>query len=65
MGLAPSENRENLGKSAARKVPVPIFSQPPSVESSLTKFVYLDFTVFSIVAEISGLLKRHKRPWMH
>ena len=28
MALAPSENRENLGKSVVAKVPVPIFSQP-------------------------------------
>jgi hypothetical protein len=28
MGLAPSENPENLGKSVVAKVPVPIFSQP-------------------------------------
>ncbi len=28
MGLAPSGNDENLGKSAVAKVPVPIFSQP-------------------------------------
>jgi hypothetical protein len=28
MGLAPSGNRENLGKSVVAKVPVPIFSQP-------------------------------------
>jgi hypothetical protein len=31
MGLAPSENPENLGKSLVAKVPVPIFSQPRSV----------------------------------
>jgi hypothetical protein len=30
MGLAPSENPENLGKSLVAKVPVPIFSQPRS-----------------------------------
>jgi hypothetical protein len=30
MGLAPSENPENLGKSVVAKVPVPIFSQPRS-----------------------------------
>jgi hypothetical protein len=30
MGLAPSENPENLGKSVVAKVPVPIFSQPLS-----------------------------------
>jgi hypothetical protein len=29
MGLTPSENRENLGKSLVAKVPVPVFSQPP------------------------------------
>jgi 23S rRNA (cytidine2498-2'-O)-methyltransferase len=30
MGLAPSENPKNLGKSVVAKVPVPIFSQPLS-----------------------------------
>jgi hypothetical protein len=28
MGLAPSRNGENAGKSAVAKVPVPILSQP-------------------------------------
>jgi hypothetical protein len=31
MGLAPSGNGENPGKSAVAKVPVPIFSQPRPV----------------------------------
>jgi hypothetical protein len=29
MGLAPSENRESIGKAVVAKVPVPIFSQHP------------------------------------
>ena len=33
MGLAPSGNRENLGKSVVAKVPVPILPQPRSVDS--------------------------------
>jgi hypothetical protein len=32
MGLAPSENPENVGKSVVAKVPVPIFSPPRSEE---------------------------------
>jgi hypothetical protein len=35
MGLAPSGNRQNLGKSVVAKVPVPIFSQPLSGADSL------------------------------
>jgi hypothetical protein len=35
MGLAPSENGENPGKPAVAKVPVPIFSQPRSVPTTL------------------------------
>jgi hypothetical protein len=35
MGLAPSENPENLGKSVVAKVPVPIFSQPLRVPSAV------------------------------
>jgi hypothetical protein len=35
MGLAPSRNGENPGKSAVAKVPVPIFSQPRSVPTTL------------------------------
>jgi hypothetical protein len=35
MGLAPSGNGENPGKSAVAKVPVPIFSQPRSVPTTL------------------------------
>ena len=34
MGLAPSGNCENLGKSVVAKVPVPIFSQPRSVPTT-------------------------------
>jgi aspartyl-tRNA(Asn)/glutamyl-tRNA(Gln) amidotransferase subunit C len=33
MGLAPSENPENSGKSVVAKVPVPIFSQPRTAMS--------------------------------
>jgi hypothetical protein len=35
MGLAPSGNGDNLGKSAVAKVPVPIFSQPLRVPSAV------------------------------
>jgi hypothetical protein len=35
MGLAPSGNGENPGKSAVAKVPVPIFSQPQGAGTSL------------------------------
>jgi hypothetical protein len=38
MGLAPSENSENIGKSVVAKVPVPIFSQPRSVNTSIRGF---------------------------
>jgi hypothetical protein len=34
MGLAPSANGENPGKTAVAKVPVPIFSQPLRVPSN-------------------------------
>jgi hypothetical protein len=37
MGLAPSGNGENPGKSVVAKVPVPIFSQPPS-EAAKSEF---------------------------
>jgi hypothetical protein len=37
MGLAPSGNGENPGKSAVAKVPVPIFSQPRCVATPLRK----------------------------
>ena len=39
MGLAPSDNRENLGKSLVAKVPVPIFSQPLPAGSRLNELV--------------------------
>ena len=35
MGLAPSANGENPGKTALAKVPVPIFSQPHRVVSPI------------------------------
>jgi hypothetical protein len=35
MGLAPSANGENPGKTAVAKVPVPIFSQPLRVPSAV------------------------------
>jgi hypothetical protein len=38
MGLAPSGNGENPGKSAVAKVPVPIFSQPRSAATKRAGF---------------------------
>jgi hypothetical protein len=55
MGLAPSGNGENPGKSAVAKVPVPIFSQPPRggpdprLVSSTTRFA--DHPCYSNVRE--------------
>jgi hypothetical protein len=58
MGLAPSRNDENPGKSAVAKVPVPIFSQPRSGgTSSCIVDEFQNFTTGSFASVLSEARK--------